>query len=156
MKTHWHIPKLHGGFNLQEVLGWSDDKYKNFMVSYASLLTTSTQSKKAMDRRWNDVEAEPQQAIQQAEARSNPGPNRTSKSGVDVKAMSLTFMKGTKKFKIVDRYEMNWPIREALKGRLKNTSNRAKRKVQRQTDQKIQKVWVVDHLDIYAPSLTDL
>jgi hypothetical protein len=48
--------------------------------------------------------------------------------------------KGTKKFKIVDRYEMNWPIREALKGRLKNTSNRAKQRVQRQTDQKIKKV----------------
>jgi len=51
--------KNSGGFNLQEVLGWNDDKYKNFMVSYASLLTTSTQSKKAMDRRWNNVEAEP-------------------------------------------------------------------------------------------------
>lgn len=39
--------KNSGGFNLQEVLGWNDDKYKNFMVSYASLLTTSThQSKK--------------------------------------------------------------------------------------------------------------
>ena len=39
--------KNSGGFNLQEVLGWDDDKYKKFMVSYAFLLTTSThQSKK--------------------------------------------------------------------------------------------------------------
>jgi hypothetical protein len=47
---------------------------------------------------------------------------------------------------------MNWPIREALKGRLKNTT---KRKVQRQTDQKIQKVRGVD-VWTYAASLTDL
>jgi hypothetical protein len=31
--------KNSGGFNLQEVLGWNDDKYKTFMVSYAFLLT---------------------------------------------------------------------------------------------------------------------
>ena len=31
--------KNSGGFNLQEVLGWKDDKYKTFMVSYAFLLT---------------------------------------------------------------------------------------------------------------------
>jgi len=37
---------------------------------------------------------------------------------------------------------MNWPIWEVLKGRLKNTSNRAKRKVQRQTG-KIKEVWAV-------------
>ena len=49
---------------------------------------------------------------------------------------------------------MNWPIREALKGRLKNTSNRAKRKAQRQTDQKIQKVRAMNWT--YAPSLTYL
>jgi hypothetical protein len=38
--------KNSGGFNLQEVLGWKDDKYKTFMVSYASLLTTFTHQSK--------------------------------------------------------------------------------------------------------------
>jgi hypothetical protein len=38
--------KNSGGFNLQEVLGWNDDKYKKFMVSYAFLLTTFTHQSK--------------------------------------------------------------------------------------------------------------
>lgn len=38
--------KNSGGFNLQEVLGWDDDKYKKFMVSYAFLLTTFTHQSK--------------------------------------------------------------------------------------------------------------
>lgn len=40
---------------------------------------------KAMDRRRNNVETEPQQTIQQAEARSNPGSNPTGKSRVTMK-----------------------------------------------------------------------
>jgi hypothetical protein len=77
--------KNSGGFNLQEVLGWNDNKYKKFLVSHPSLWQFLLTKEKAMDRRRNNVETEPQQTIQQAEARSNPGSNPTGKSRVTMK-----------------------------------------------------------------------
>jgi len=38
--------KNSGGFNLQEVLGWNDNKYKEFMVSHPSLSGNSYSLKK--------------------------------------------------------------------------------------------------------------
>ena len=49
----------------------------------------------------------------------------------------LTALQTTKKFAIQDIYMNDWPVREALKLRLKYTSEQARKQVNRRTEKKL-------------------
>jgi hypothetical protein len=51
----------------------------------------------------------------------------------------------TQKFNITDVYSNDWPIRDALKLRLKLTSDAEKKKINRKMEENLKKVCMIDN-----------
>lgn len=130
-----------GGFNLEKALGWEEEKYNNLTVRpQTNVRIGLTSGQKYL----NDLVGK-KLDVQKSFSSQKP---EIVKDVIQIVSRLLRLLKKevlkscqvNRKFKIEGVYDKDWPVREALKLRLKYTSEAARKQHLRKTDKTLKKV----------------